>query len=353
MKNSDAEPKIIPHLSVLKLSEGKGVPPDYNRDFLKYFSQITKDIAKQFFIYFNKYHPETTSKLQNCVYVYIQEPTFNASFRKNSFVQDDTKEIKNEIKYGLGEISINLGVPTSLAYLKPVFSYLANSFVNKDKVKKISDEEILIHISRLFAGWRTDRYPGISDIDESIINDISYAITIRFLIAHELSHFLFYTKEKAKNIYFTYSDKLLEGIISNSENLLNSSQISHLKNLFQYGDIVDSWVEEIAADVLAFDMCEMAFPRVPTPLSGAITMIVMSLIIEGYLESFRLKPSYYHPYSFVRFLALAQYLQERAKIKEYKVFANTFDWAYSHHFYFSIRRILSKGGDLYTDVDFQ
>jgi hypothetical protein len=233
------------------------------------------------------------------------------------------------------EISVDIGTVVFLSCLKPVLSFVGR------EVLAVQDSpiptELLVVIAYVHEALRSEAYPPA--FVSSLRGDPALEATLTFLLAHETSHHVFNVDRTAARHYGQTAGAVLDQLLSEPD-FFSVQQISWTTRLFQNPALHASWIEELAADMMAYDIClSVCDQNGRRDLMGVTTLIVMAVILEHYmeLEGIPLTPS--HPYAAAGLLAFEKHRQNILGLPT-PAFKETLDWLIPTRYFDSLARIL-------------
>lgn len=335
MSPNPKKAKIIVHLP----------PPQQIPQFLRWAGEFSGDFMSESSVSFREgmqnvidfvaeNYPAANSSLSSDLIVY-EEPIFNAYLDTSPGTYYDSTGDKGRRMNS--EICVNIGIPITLACLKPVLFFAAQSTLTKDETS--IPTEIFVCITHLFIAWHQGTYPPT--FVSSLSKDPALHATQTFLVAHEASHFLFRADENIRKEYNEISIRILEQLLSNP-GFFTSPQIEQTKRIFADKKIHASWVEELSADLMAHNICKSACEqRGRRDLFGITTICAVQAILEHYLELENIQFTPTHPYASARLLAFERHLQNQSGLSTTD-FRETLDWAIPMNFFSEICRILQQ-----------
>ena len=289
--------------------------------------------------YLQTHHPRARAQLTPDVIV-TENSLFNAYLdtRRRILINPDTGT-RTE---GLPEISINIGVPITLACLKPVLSFAAREVLSRRETPIPTD--LLVMVIRLYEAWHHDTYPPA--FVTSLHEDPSFDATLIFLLAHETSHHVFAVEREVAAEYRSRAHDVLNQLLKEPE-FFTAPQIAYTKDLLSDPDLYDGWIDELAADAMAYNICRsVCEQKGRRDLMGITTLCAMGAIIERHfeLEDIQFKPS--HPYSAARLMAFEKHQQNLLGLSTAE-FKQSFEWLLPTLYFDSTIRILQSIGDIH------
>lgn len=336
MNTHRIEPKIIAHLSPLeqmvKIQEWMELHS--NPDFLQESFALFRKGMQKVLEYVEKQYPAALHELNHDVIV-IEEPLFNAALDTEQKTYHNSPD-EPETQYS-GEVCVNIGVPMTLACLKPVLFYVGEMCIG-NQTEPIK-AEILLALAQLYTAWHDNDYPPphVTSLKE----DPALEATLSFIVAHEAGHFLLRNVPHVSLQYRAAAAEVFRQLLATSD-FYSAAQIAQVKRIFQSEEIYDSWMEELAADILAYDICiDASDEKGRHDLMGFTTQCVIQAAYEAYLEEENIQYVPRHPYAIARLLAFEKHLQKRSGLATAE-FKNTLDWLLPTNYLFTFCRVLQQ-----------
>lgn len=266
--------------------------------------------------YMEARHPSARGRLLGDLIVQA-EPLFNAYFdpTPRTYAGRDGTATPTA-----GEIGVNIGIPITLACLKPVLRVAGELALDPSHP---IPTELLVMVAQIHAAWHHDGFPPAFVV--SLAADPAFAATLRFVVAHEASHYLFRADDALGARYLGQAAAVFEQLLDRP-GFFTAAQIAHTRGLFRDADLYASWVEELAADTLAYDICRETFEqRGRHDLMGVTTLACMGAAFEHFLElqGVRFRPT--HPYAIARLFAFEKHLQNQVGLPTAE-FVKTLTW---------------------------
>lgn len=252
------------------------------------------------------------------------------------------------------EISINIGVPSAIACLKPVLSFCAQEMATG--VKSDPPTQLLVVIARLHEAWHFQSYAPAAVV--SLRQDPAWRGTLTFILAHEASHHLLHAEADTGRKYRSAAQAVYRQLLE-KPGFYSARQIDQVRHLFEDSHRRATWIEELAADILAYEICRAVdAPKGMRDLMGVTTMCVMCAAFEHYLEIEDISWEPTHPYAFARLLAFEKHLQIKLALTDSE-FLKRPEWLFPVVYFESVSRVLVNCGkstylsDIEWDHSFQ
>ncbi|AKB47743.1 hypothetical protein MSKOL_1966 [Methanosarcina sp. Kolksee] len=269
---------------------------------------------------------DSNKHLKRFVYHYnylTDDPVkFNLDDIKKRHNLDDTYEIKFDT------INLYMCVPVFISSLLNTrhFIYKGNNSYNIDSLP----EKVKLEIKEIFNSWAEDRYPEPIDISSSQ-SDIEYFAsdpifygTLCFICAHEMGHLLLLHDDKLREKQFTRAKKALYTTLDKrtplTSNLCKKLKFSSSHDVRK--DIINNWAIEVAADIVAFDICrnmkaygdtliEKELNKIfyNNPLYGVGFLNSIQYMIEVFYKGDQIDE--FHPPSYLRLMTLENCIKDR------------------------------------------
>lgn len=238
------------------------------------------------------------------------------------------------------EISINIGVPIALACLKPVLRFCGQEMATG--VKSEPPNQLLVMIARLHEAWHFQSYAPA--FVTSLRQDPAWSGTLTFILAHEASHHLLHAEADTGRKYRSAAQAVYRQLLDKSGYYYNARQIDHVRRLFEDPRRRAAWIEELAADILAYEICRTVDePKGLRDLFGVTTMCVMCAAFEHYLEIEEISWEPTHPFAFARLLAFEKHLQIKLALTDTE-FSKRPEWLFPMVYFKSFSRVLVNCG---------
>jgi hypothetical protein len=317
---------------------------DQNKSpFLAESFDILRDAMQKIWGYLELHHLAAREHLNRDVIVAV-EPVFNAFLDARSKRLIDP-ESGQDVK-ALPEICVNIGVPIMLACLRPVFLFAAREAMARQD--STVPTELLVVVARVHEALHFDAFPPA--FATSLHQDPAFPATLTFILAHETSHYLFGVDRSSAQKYREIAGSVFNQLLSGPD-FFTAPQIAQTKRLFQDPALHASWVEELAADVMAYDICSsICDQKGRRDLMGITTLCAMQAIFEHYLELEEIRFAPTHPYAAARLLAFEKHRQNVLSLRTAD-FKTTLDWQLPTRWFDSVRRVLRCVGKSYYPED--
>lgn len=252
------------------------------------------------------------------------------------------------------EISINIGVPIALACLKPVLSFCAQEMATG--VKSDPPTQLLVMIARLHEAWHFQSYAPAFVL--TLRQDPAWRSTLIFILAHEASHHLLHAEPDTGRKYRSAAQAVYRQLLE-KPGFYSARQIDHVRQLLEDSHRRATWIDELAADILAYEICRaIDEPKGLRDLMGLTTICVMCAAFEHYLEVEDISWEPTHPYAFARLLAFEKHLQLKFALTDSE-FLKRPEWLFPVVYFESVSRVLVNVGksthlsDIEWDQSFQ
>lgn len=295
--------------------------------FCESFSAI-KDGMNGFLEFVACHVPHAATTLDGEVIVDYR-PLTNAFFepvRKTRFEPGDEVGVASA-----GQISVSMGLPVALVFLKPAISYAARQLgPHRDTDIPSYCREGLFY---LYEAWQTNSFPPA--IETFASTDAVLHATLTFVVAHEASHLLFWVDKSTAESYHQVAFQAFDELVRDA-----SALTEHQRSLACSG-FCPAWLEEIAADILAYETCRQAWgANGRRDLLGPTLLCALAATFERFLEVNGLSANAgTHPPSMIRLMTFQRYLRGKLGVAA-EEFQRTADWQMPLGFFSAFCRVL-------------
>jgi hypothetical protein len=257
------------------------------------------------------------------------EPVFNAALIRKCLV------IGNQtIRFG--QISLEVGIPITLAYLLPVLAFASDAMLSPEECPVPT--EVHRAVEYLYHAWDSQQYPPAVPV--SLRDAPALKATLLFVLAHEVGHLVLATASDAAR-YLDDAHTALIRLLQEAD-LLSRDQAASIAPLIRDSEIMSSWVEELAADAFAFEMVhdEVASQPGRVDLMGISTLCALGGVLEHYFTTRGVQFVATHPYALVRLLAFEKGRQIALGLCAEDFKTTTYDWQIPVIYFHEVGRVL-------------
>ena len=289
--------------------------------------------------YIDNHHKEVMKETGGVVHI-RPSPLYNAYYKK-TFMLVATKDNIDEFARVLSQLFINktpqkeliqtskietrsikislyLGIPATIVCLYRVIDYI----MNKRHIN-FTNSMIITQYNNIFDSWSKDTYPSLMEHDN--FPNVDYKVDFTeafntiylkarhllsgqcFVLAHEYGHALLALKHASfKAEYFRKAKNAFAKWAAGGDQIESANLKKYYIN--KYNSNRDNWIEELAADIIAYEICQNIIEDETFAIEGVVITFFLQLLIETYYDLSNQEIPDSHPYSSSRLLALNHYV---------------------------------------------
>lgn len=180
----------------------------------------------------------------------------------------------------------------------------------------------------------------------------SWRDTLTYILTHEVSHHVLRSDSQAGQEYRVAADSAYRQLLERV-GFYDARQIEHTRQILQDASRRAGWLEELAADMLAYQICSSVLDRGSRgALGGLTTICILGAAYEHFAETSGIVITPTHPYAIARPIAFEKHLHTRLGIT-LEEFRRRPEWLFPIAFMNAACRLLRSVGESYYPDDME